>query len=169
MTENKENLEELLSNFFERAEAPEIKRDIESGDEIFSNHPTLEPDEELINTIKSRISLELVRTRKLANLKKVLGRVAAVAAVIIAAALISMVFLSNGTDDGLPLAGDIWQDDILDQDPVLLALMTQVEEIADQIEQVRLDETGQEDDFEVSQWQIEELEMVANNTDFWKG
>ena len=47
--------------------------------------------------------------------------------------------------------------------------MTQVEEIADQIEQVRLDETGQEDDFEVSQRQIEELEMVANNTDFWKG
>ena len=161
MNENKENLNELLSDFFDPAEASQIKRDIEQGDEVFRNYPAPEPNKELVDAIKVRMAGELARRRERKPLSVVLRRAVAVAAVFIVISLAGLIFFGNGDDD---IYANIWQDDTQ-----LLALMAQVDEIADQIQQIRLDEFGEDDDADIAQWEIEEMEMVANNTDFWKG
>ena len=161
MNENKENLNELLSDFFDPAEASQIKRDIEQGDEVFRNYPAPEPNKELVDAIKVRMAGELARRRERKPVSVVLRRAVAVAAVFIVISLAGLIFFGNGDDD---IYANIWQDDTQ-----LLALMAQVDEIADQIQQIRLDEFGEDDDADIAQWEIEEMEMVANNTDFWKG
>lgn len=161
MNENKENLNELLSDIFDPAEASQIKRDIEQGDEVFRNYPAPEPNKELVDAIKVQMAGELARRREIKPISVVLRRAVAVAAVFIVIALAGLIFFGNGDDD---LSANIWQDDTQ-----LLALMAQVDEIADQIQQIRLDEFDEDDNVDTAQWEIEEMEMVANNTDFWKG
>ena len=161
MNENKENLNELLSDFFDPAEASQIKRDIEQGDEVFRNYPAPEPNKELVDAIKVRMADELARRRDRKPISVLLRRAVAVAAVFIVISLAGLIFFGNGDDD---IYANIWQDDTQ-----LLTLMAQVDEIADQIQQIRLDEFGEDDDADIAQWEIEEMEMVANNTDFWKG
>jgi hypothetical protein len=161
MNDNKEKLNELLSDFFDPAEASQIKRDIEQGDEVFRNYPAPEPNKELVDAIKVRMADELARRRERKPVSVVLRRAVAVAAVFIFISLAGLIFFGNGDDD---IYANIWQDDTQ-----LLALMAQVDEIADQIQQIRLDEFVEDNGTDIAQWEIEEMEMVANNTDFWKG
>ena len=169
MIDNKENLKELVSNFFDPAEGSQIKRDIELGDGIFRRYPAPIPNEDLLGILKHRISVELTRSKRTRPVFVVLSRVAAAAAVIIILALAGLMFFASDSGDMPSLAKHIWQDDSLEADTELLALKAQVDEIADQIRQIRLDELDEDDDVDIIQWEIEEMEMVANNTDFWKG
>jgi hypothetical protein len=164
MIENKENLNELLLSFFDPAEASQIKREIELGEEVFWKYPGPVPDEELVLAIKRRIAGELARKRERKPVFVVLSRAVAVAAVFIILALGGLMFFTSDSGDTRPLAQDIWQDDLQ-----LLDIKAQVDEIADQIRQIRLDEFGDDDDVDFAQWEIEDMEMVAHNTDFWKG
>lgn len=164
MIEKKENLDKLLLSFFDPAQGSQIKRDIEQGDEVFCKYPGPAPDEELVVAIKRGISDELARKRERKPVFVVLSRAVAVAAVFIILTLAGLMFFTSDSGDTRPLAQDIWQDDLQ-----LLDLKAQVDEIADQIRQIRLDEFGDDDDVDFAQWEIEDMEMVANNTDFWKG
>ena len=169
MIENKENLEELLSNFYSSSEVSQVNRDIESGDEIFRSNPAPGPDEQLLVTIKNRIAVDLARDERNRIVFLTIGKAAAVAAVVIVTALIGLMFSLHESSDMPVLAKHIWQDNTLEADPQLLTLKVQVDEIAEQIRQIRLDELDEDDDVDTIQWEIEEMEMVANNTDFWKG
>lgn len=169
MIDNKENLKELVSNFFGSAQASQIKRDIELGDEIFRKYPAPRPSEKVLGTIRNRIAVELAHSKRTRAVFLTLGKVAAVAAVVIVTALAGLMFFASDSGDMPALAKHIWHDDTLEADTQLLALKAQVDEIADQIQQIRLDESGEDDDVDIAQWEIEEMEMVANNTDFWKG
>jgi len=164
MIENKENLDKLLLGFFDPAQASQIKRDIEQGEEAFCKYPGPVPDKELVLAIKRRTADELARKRDSKPVFAVLSQAVAVAAVFIILALGGLMFFASDSGDTTPLAQDIWQDD-----QQLLDLKAQVDEIADQIRQVRLDEFEDDDDVDFAQWEIEEMEIIANNTDFWKG
>ena len=169
MSENKENLDELLTDFFDPAEALQVKRDIELGDEIFIRNPAPVPDEQLLVAIKTNIAVDLARNKRKRVVFLTIGKVATVAAVFIVTALIGLMFFVHDSSDMSTLAKNIWQDDAFVADEELLALKTQVDEIADEIRQIRLDELDEDYDVDTIQWEIEEMEMVANNTDFWKG
>lgn len=161
MNENKENLNELLSSFFDPEKISQIKSDIEKGDDLFAKYSAPKPDEEVIAAIKSRMASELARKHERRRISVVLSRAVAVAAVFIVISLAGQIFFNSSSDD---VYANIWQDDTQ-----LLTLMEQVDEIADQIQQIRLDEFDADEDVDITQSEIEEMEMVANNTDFWKG
>lgn len=169
MIEDKENLKELISNFFGSAQGSQIKRDIELGDEIFRRYPAPRPREKALGTVRNRIAVELARKKRTSAVFLTFVKISAVAAVVIVTALAGLMFFASDSGDIPVLAKHIWQDDTLEADPQLLTLKAQVDEIADQIQQIRLDELGEYDDADTAQWEIEEMEMVANNTDFWKG
>ena len=175
MNEDNENLNDLLKNFFDEARAWQAKRDIESGEQLLSDHPAPGPDGLVTDSIKSRISARLDAHKQ--RRFHTIARRMAVAAVIVVLVMTGIRF--NGYRDRRPadVTGpdktalkNIWQeDDAQDsaaRDSQLNVLTAQIDEIADSILSIRLDEhrSQQSDAF------IEiETELLDINGNFWKG
>ena len=175
MNKDNENLNDLLKNFFDEARAWQAKRDIESGQQLLSDHPAPGPDGLVTDSIKSRISARLDAHKQ--RRFHTIARRMAVAAVIVVLVMTGIRF--NGYRDRRPadVTGpdktalkNIWQeDDAQDsagRDSQLNVLTAQIDEIADSILSIRLDEhrSQQSDAF------IEiETELLDINGDFWKG
>ena len=165
MTGNNENLDELLSKFFDQRDIFEIERDIRLGDEILRSHPAPEPAESVVEDIKAQIRAELAGRRRWDG--PMVQRIA-VAAVIIVIAVAGVKFINQYTAGTgiVPPASTIWADGELGGDRQLARLNAEIDQIEDNIVNIRLDE---QDDLNGSDFEELEMELVAFSGDFWKG
>jgi hypothetical protein len=93
----KETLNGLLAKFYSASEAEQVKGDFSFADEAFEKFPTAKPAEQTIEEIKRKIAAKLLMQKHI-NWPRVILQTAAVAAVVIAAAVLTLP--DKPTDSG---------------------------------------------------------------------
>ena len=160
MSKEQENLNELLSSFYNEQEANEFKKNLDSFDAMLSECPT--PSAQMINDIKCAV-VQKLSTRK--HSISVISRRMAMAAMIMLIAFAGLK-MSNRQNEIKPknvLTADFFEDDETSQ----IALLTEeIEQIEDALLSVRLDEY---DTFSGDSYFELETELSEINGDFWKG
>ena len=168
---NEENLKDLFEKFLNAKEADEAVEDIGKGEEILRAHPWPKPDGKLVAGIKAEVARELLR-RKTRVTKRVVYKVAAVAAAFLILANVSVKLFEKGGEGGgvvkasiLPSA--IWESEDLAADDVDLAILTaEIREIEEDALALQLGENGGNGHIGLEELEIELMEI---NGDFWKG
>lgn len=170
---NDENLEELLAEFYDAAQAKQMAQEIQKDEQILHANPAPEPANSLLADIKERAALRPAGQRTAAR-RLVLAKAAAVAAVFIILAWAGAKLLDLGrTQQQAPgpvlamISSEIWEsDDITADDPDLATLSAGVDEILRNLLTVRLDELANGNGQAVGDIEAELIEIESN---FWKG
>jgi len=170
MTENNENLNELLSRFLDERQTHEAAEDIRAGEKLLASFSVPACDQAVINSIKEQIEVRL-EARKRQKLASSMFYRVAVAAVIIVLAISGVKFFPEANREqatvGKVGSGFIWDDEIgTGSDEQLTALTAQIDEIEASMLTIRLGENGVEGGMILTNL---EMEMSEINGDFWKG
>ncbi|HIJ66920.1 MAG TPA: hypothetical protein HPP87_01750 [Planctomycetes bacterium] len=170
MTENRENLDELLSRFFDEGKTHEAAEEIRAGEKLLASFSAPVCDQAVINNIKAKIRLQLKARKRRQLVRSVFDRVA-VAAVIIVLAIAGVRFFpaseNRQTTTSKSGVDFNWDDQSVGNGYEQFAALTdQIEEIESSILAIRLGE------YEAGSSMILtdlEAEMSEINGDFWKG
>ena len=169
---NEENLKELFEKFLDSRQAEEAAADVRRGEQLLREHPGPGPDDRLIADIKAKIAETLLR-RKADTFKRMAYRAAAIAAVFILVAVISVKLFEKGGGEShkvqyasiIPTA--IWESDDIASDDVDLAILTdEIDEIEGEALAVELGENGTNGSSAIAEL---EMELMEINSNFWKG
>ena len=159
--QNQENLKDLFERFAGPQEAEQAADDIRRGDQILRQHPAPEPGRELLAEIKTQVRSSLQST-KTATLPRLAHRIAAVAAVLLIGALIT-ISLFEREPAPAPPATIPWD---VAQDRDLAAFSAEIEQIESDLLALQLGENGTNGHLELTELEMELMEIDA---DFWKG
>lgn len=171
---NEENLNELFGKFVDLEQARRALEDFQQAEQILREWPAPQPDDALVADIKLKVSGALLR-KKANAFKRTVYKAAAVAAVFIILAVISVKLLeeSDGKTEKVPYAyasiipRAIWEsEDIVADDADLAILTAEIEQIEDELRAVKLGENGGNGQAAVMELELELLEI---DSDFWKG
>jgi hypothetical protein len=170
VTEDNENLTELVSRFFDENRTHEIAEDIRAGEELLATFSAPAADQAVINSIKTQIKVHLETRKRQKGARTIFYR-AAVAAAIVVLAIAGARHLVGPNHTTTYIAdtaeASIWDDETgLGADEQLATLTAQVSEIEADILAVRL---GEDTDKGSSVLTDLEAEMSEINGDFWKG
>ena len=170
MTENNENLDELLSRFLDEHESHVAAEDIHRGEDLLASFSTPAPDAAVIEAIKAQIELRL-RVKQKRRFIRSMAQKIAVAAIIIVLAMAGLKFLVEPEPKvkgvGKVSREFIWEDESEPGGDEQLAVLTaQIDEVEADILAIRLGEDGGENDSLLTDL---EMEMIEINGDFWKG
>jgi len=161
--EQKEDIKELLEQFYEAEEAAE---DIRKGEQLFAERPAPEPGPQLIANIKAVMAAELVR-RRAKRQRRLFIRIAAAFA---AAAIITLSVLytpESQKESPRIISSSVWEsENIAEADPEFSLLNDEADEIKNELLALRL---GENNDYEYSEVIRLETELEEINGDFWKG
>lgn len=168
MNDKNENLDELLSDFYDQHQSSEFKNDLNSFQDLLDANTAPRPSLQTIDKIKSAIANKLVLSQKRRRYNFV--RKFAIAAVVLMIAIAGVKMVNRRPDgqiaeEGKAFAGNIFDEQQFSQTEIAV-LTREVEQIEDSMLTIRLDEfdTYQSDSlFEI------ETELTEINGDFWKG
>ena len=168
---DKENLLELFERFLSEADARKAAEDIRRGEELLSEYPAPEPTPEVLAGIKRRIAQRLEQKESRAR-KHAFAKAVAVAAVF---AIVGFVSLKLFVRPVQPQAGsrasllpsEVWDsEDIVEADAELLTLVSQVDEIEDELFTLETDGTGREEHPDIDDIEADLMEL---DSEFWSG
>lgn len=164
MVEKNEKLEDILSGFLDEQEANRAAEDIRLGDSILQDNIPPVPGEELLNDIKMQISEKLASRRRSPVVRWARRSVSAAAAIIIIGLATAVFFPGNGTEE--VFAGPVgwWENE------KIKTMDAEMDDVLDRLISISQEEYYFEDigtDFDETE--LDEIEMVAMNDDFWKG
>ena len=170
MTENRENLDELLSRFFDELQTHEVAEDIRKGDKLLASFSAPVCDQAVIGNIKAEIKEQLKARKRQQKVRSIFNRVA-VAAVIIVFAIAGVRFFPASEHRSLTISKSgvdfTWDDQSVSNGYEQFATLTsQIDEIEASMLAIRLDEYEAESGIILTDL---EVEMVEINGDFWKG
>ena len=159
MPDKNDNLEQLLGGFLNETEARQAAADIRLGDGLLSEYPAPLPNARLLEEIKTKISRSLATGgRRVYWVRRAFAVAAAV--MVIASALL----LWPGPQQSFAGSGDMWDD------AAITSLRAEIDAVLDTMIAIEADEYGfDEGAGDFAEVELEELEMVAMNDDFWKG
>lgn len=174
MKEKPEQLNHLLRQFTDEQDAKQMAEDIQFADRLFTAIPSPAVSPQTLQAIKSQVRRHL--TVKSQFRMRILLTSAA-AAILLAAGTIFFIKSTQAPDlrqfSGAPLAAAafLWPDNInseSEDDPVGL-LRSEIDSLTGQVDSLqRRTPTWFEDDNGLSA-EIQNLNAIATNTDFWKG
>ena len=168
MTENNENIDELLSRFFDSSQMHEAAEDIRLGEELLESFSAPLPAKAVTDGIKAQIQVHLRTLRKRRVVRSMFYRVAAVAAVLVVLAFAGTRYFTEPGRKATNVANvayaSIWDDESGDKQ--LATLTAQVSEIEADMLAIRLGDSGAESSSLLTDL---EVEMTEINGDFWKG
>ncbi len=162
MTNKHDNLEELFGGFLDESEARQAAEDIRAGDSFLHDYPAVRPDARLLEEIKAKVgdSLGAAARRRVYWM----GRAVAVAAAIIVIASVLLLRPSPGPSDVVAPGKEFWNAG------AIASLRAEIDAVVDTMISIGTDESGfDEGAGDFAEAELEELEMVAMNDDFWKG
>jgi len=170
VTENNENLNELLSRFLDERQTHEAAEDFRAGEKLLASFPVPACDQDVINGIKAQIKVRLEARKRQKLIRSMFHRVAA-CAVIIVLAIAGVKFFPEPKRERVTVskAGSdfIWDDEIgTGSDEQFAALTAKIDEIQASMLAIRLDENGDEGGTILTNLEVEISEI---NGDFWKG
>jgi hypothetical protein len=170
MKETPEQLKILLRQFADDHSAEPMAEDIRQADHLLASIPCPEVSGQSLSAIKTQVRNHL-KVRSHQRIRVWLTSSAA--AILLLAGTI--LFLKNNPP-ALPehltasaSAAYLWSDGIIADDDPVGTLKTQIETIAGQIETVQKQNTSWFDDENSLASEIQDLQTIAANTDFWKG
>jgi hypothetical protein len=170
--QNEENLKELFEQFVDSEQPNEAAEDIRQGEGILRGHAAPEPDGKLIAQIKAEVAGELAG-QKMRVTKRVVFRVAAVAAAFFVLAVVSVRLFETGPDEQRKIArasvlpSVIWEsEDLAADDSDLATLSAQVDEVEDEALTLQFGDNGGNGRLKLAELEIELMEI---DSDFWKG
>jgi len=170
MTENYENLDELLSRFLDKHQIHEAAEDIRLGEELLASFGGPAPDKAVTDGIKTQIEVHLRVRRKQRLVRSMFYRVAVAAAIVVLAIAGARFFTGpepKATGVASAAYASIWDDENGPAgDEQLAALITEIDEIEASMLAIRLGENGTEGGMILTDL---EMEMSEINGDFWKG
>jgi hypothetical protein len=156
MKESYEDIRKLFEQFTDGQEAGQMTDDIRQADSLLSSVPAAKVSKETLAAIQSR-----VRRRLMVRRARIVQRYFAAAAAMILVAVLSFVFFV----DSKPAMAMDWNDDLT----VDTKLATQFDQVTGQMEKLNQTATQWLDENSNLTVEVENLEQVASNTDFWKG
>jgi hypothetical protein len=168
---NEENVKELFEKFLDSGQAERNAEDIRKGEEILREYPAPEPDREVIAGIKAKIARELLG-RKTRVTKRVVYKVAAVAAVFFILAVVNVKIFEEGGGSGKVVKASVlpsvlWESEDIAADDVDLAILTAaIKEIEEEAFALELGENGGNGHIDMAEL---EMELIEIDSDFWKG
>jgi len=164
-----DDLKSQFESFLDPQNAAYAAEDVFEGDRILNENPAPMPSEQLKARIKSRISLTLMRTRRVRSYRFVYQLAAAAAAIIIVFGVsIKMVDNKQGhewTTVKIPAA--VWDGtNITRDDAELSRLSAGIEQVEQELSGTKFtlsmaDSTDAVDELE--------MELINIDSDFWKG
>ena len=169
---NEENLKGLFEKFLDSEQAERNAEDVRKGEEILREHAAPEPDSELVSDIKAEIARELLG-RERSVTKRVVYKVAAVAAAFIILATVSVKLFEKDTGErrkvitASVMPSALWDSEDIAADDVDLAILTaEIEEIESEALALESGENGGNGLAELAEL---EMELMEIDSDFWKG
>lgn len=171
MKETPEQLKMLFRQFADDHSAEQMAEDIRQADHLLASIPCPEVSRQSLSAIKTQVRNHLkVRSHQRIRL----WLTSSAAAILLLAG--TLFFLKNNPPS-LPehltasasAAAYLWSDGIIADDDPVGTLKTQIETIAGQIETVQKQNTSWFDDENSLASEIQDLQNIAANTDFWKG
>lgn len=168
MTEKNEKLDELLGQFFDAGAAQEMRSDIQRGDELLAGFCAPVVDDDVIEHVKQRMQIAAAQqhTRRT---KRMFYRTAAVAVMLFGVMLGMQTAMRNSGQTALPVAtagADIWGDNDFGQDSRFGIMVAEMEELEDNMRDIRLDQPGEQNSMDVTELEMEMVEIAGG---FWKG
>jgi negative regulator of sigma E activity len=168
MSDKNENMDDLLSDFYDQQQSGEFKNELNSLQELLDANPAPRPSSQTIDKIKSDVTDRIVLSQKSRRYNFV--RKFAVAAVILMVAIAGVKMINQHparqiAESEKTFTGSIFDEQQFSQTEIA-ALTREVEQIEDSMLTIRLDEfdTYQSDSFlEI------DTELTEINGDFWKG
>lgn len=164
MVEKNEKLEEILSDFLDEQEASRVAEDIRLGDSILRDNIPPIPGEELLNGIKMQMSEKLASMRRSPVVRWARRSVSAAAAIIIIGLATAVFFPGHGSEEAFAGPAGWWENE------QIKTMDAEMDDVLERLISISQDEYYIEDsgpDFE--EMELDEIEMVATNDDFWKG
>lgn len=170
MSTKDENLKELFGRFTDNEQAGQSAKDIADGERLLRGQAAPEPSAEVLADIKAQIDRRL-KQRRHRSFTAIGYGAAAVAAVVLIVGSIAINMLNrSGKPITTPVASsadaEVWESgDLVEEDPEFALLVSQVQEIEDEIISLQTGENG------TNGLSAEELEMefLEISDDFWKG
>ena len=169
---NEENLKELFAKFLNVEQAERAVEDVQRAERILGEHPAPAPDDALIADVKSEIA-EAILSRQVSVFRRTAYKTAVVAAaaIVIAAISVRLLDIGGGGPGRVTYASMIpealWESDDISADYVELAIFTaEIEQIEGKVLTLELGENGGNGQADVAEL---EMELIAINSDFWKG
>jgi hypothetical protein len=162
MKESYENIRKLLEQFLSEQEAGQMTDDIRQADALLSSVPAAGISQGTLEAIQEKVHRRLAVRRAHTLHQRYFS---AVAAMILIAVLSFVFFIENNPGHLTTLAAMDWNDDLT----VDTKLANQFDQLTGQMD--KLNQTA-------TQWlegnsnlsaEIDSLETIAANTDFWKG
>ncbi len=164
MYDKNDNLEELLGGLLDEAEARAAAADIRRGDLLLSEYPAPQPDAPLLEEIKAKVGDSLGAAAAARRRVYWIRRAVAVAAAVIVIASVLLLWPGGGTTPVYADTTGLWDD------AAIADLRAEMDAVLDTMITLEADEYGfDEGAGDFAEAELEELEMVATNDDFWKG
>ncbi|MBM4102979.1 MAG: hypothetical protein FJ263_02865 [Planctomycetes bacterium] len=166
MKETSQDIQRILEQFVDAQTAGRMVEDIQRADELMSAAATVKVRDEMVAAIREKVHRRLA-ARKIRNIRIRIEKFVIAAAAIIIVAVLAEVFF-NSQQDVIPVGGalttlSIWNDTDVS------VLKGQVETLSNQMDKV--DQTAVQwlDENNGLTVEVDNLEEVALNTEFWKG
>jgi len=162
MPEENENLEQLFGCFLGEAQARRAAEDVRAGEAILEQYAAPLPDARVLEKIKAEVgrSLAAAGRRRLNWVRRSIA-----AAVIIAAACILLFITGDQPTSAFADPGPEWWSDAR-----VRSIRAEIDAVLDTMISIDAEGYGfDEEAGEFAELELEELEMVAMNEDFWKG
>lgn len=172
MKKNDDNLNLLLLQFMDEAQAQRFQDDLSVADDLYDSHPAEPVSPNTVSAISTQIQHELKRR----HIWTIAEWCTAAAAVVVMALLAGLFLLnSSPSANQLPAGGfqtanaQIWSDtpiaNAIETDPIEQELSA----LTKDIQSMSLDAYGSTNALTVDLLEIEEIEAFAEDTSFWKG
>lgn len=161
----KENLDNLLAKFYSTSEVEQVKADFSFADEAFVKFPAAQPAKQTIDEIKRKIAVKLL-TRKHINWPRVILQTAAVAAVVIAAAVLTLPNKSTNNNGTAKTQG---QDIQLVSETDISLYEAEIAQLNNELLTLNYGEENGTNGILLDLTEQVEVEIIETDNTFWKG
>jgi hypothetical protein len=160
-----ENLDGLLAKFYSTSQAKQMKDDFSFADGAFEKFPAAKPAEQTIEEIKQKIALKL-STQKHINWPRVILQTAAVAAVVIVAAVLTLPDKSTIGNDAAKTQG---QDIQLVSETDISLYEAEITQLNSELLTLNYGEENGTNEILLDLTEQVEAEIIETDSTFWKG
>ncbi|MHC5075490.1 MAG: hypothetical protein ACYTFM_03565 [Planctomycetota bacterium] len=165
----KEEIKKLLERFMEAKKAGQATEDIWYGEQLLSEHPATEPDEDLVRRVKAAVRMRLAEEETKTKHIQVIFKAAAIAAVLAIFSFIGMFLLDQEEKLQGPIAGrsdTLWEsEDLFAGDNKLMVLDTEIKQIRNELTILERGGTGSNG---AQALHDIETELIVFAGDFWE-
>ncbi len=165
MTENKENINELLLKFYPPDQAEQMGKDIAQADKLFEKFLSPQFSQQAIDKIKLKIS----RRQNRVAFSGILVRTAAMAAIVIVGAVLMIQNTSPQKSANTSSVQNSYQAAMSQTDSSITSLEKEIELLRGELCAVRLGEDDGSNGKLAEQIGNVETEIIETENSFWKG